>query len=165
MVDFDDFLESTCPSTMEILEIGSDRYKCTLPVGHMYHHSDGIVGGPKHTWPRLHDVVNQCHFIMSDMRCRLVDLHPGPHWYQTEEVTYRQPEKMDDPVHHPYHYTADPSGVECINITRHRTFNIGNAIKYLWRAGVKGETTQIEDLEKAIWYINDEIGRLNNGKH
>ena len=42
-----------------------------------------------------------------------------------------------DPVNHPTHYTSDPSGVECIEITRHRNFNIGNAIKYLWRAGLK----------------------------
>jgi hypothetical protein len=65
-----------------------------------------------------------------------------------------------DQVNHPPHYTADPSGVECIQITRHRNFNIGNAIKYLWRAGLKNENTTIEDLEKSIWYIQDEINRL-----
>jgi hypothetical protein len=58
------------------------------------------------------------------------------------------------------HYTSDPSGVECIEITRHRTFNIGNAIKYLWRAGLK-EDAQIQDLKKAIFYIEDEIKRLS----
>ena len=72
----------------------------------------------------------------------------------------------EDRVNHPKHYTSDPSGVECIEITRHRNFNIGNAIKYLWRNGLKDEADrtqrekQIEDLEKAIWYINDEIHRL-----
>lgn len=65
-----------------------------------------------------------------------------------------------DPVNHPAHYTSDPSGIECIQITRHRTFNIGNAIKYLWRAGLKDDKKQIEDLKKAIFYINDEIRRL-----
>lgn len=65
-----------------------------------------------------------------------------------------------DPVNHPSHYTSDPSGIECIEITRHRNFNIGNAIKYLWRAGIKDDTKQIEDLKKAIWYITDEINRL-----
>jgi hypothetical protein len=65
-----------------------------------------------------------------------------------------------DMVNHPPHYTADPSGVECIQITRHRNFNIGNAIKYLWRAGIKDDAKQIEDLEKAVFYINDEITRL-----
>ena len=69
-------------------------------------------------------------------------------------------------VNHPSHYTSDPSGIECIEITRHRNFNVGNAIKYLWRAGLKHEEgkadidKQIEDLSKAVWYINDEINRL-----
>lgn len=71
-----------------------------------------------------------------------------------------------DNVNHPKHYTSDPSGIECIDITRHRNFNIGNAIKYLWRAGLKIDADkssinkQIEDLEKAVWYIVDEIHRL-----
>jgi hypothetical protein len=60
-----------------------------------------------------------------------------------------------DQVNHPYHYTTDPSGVEAIEITRHRNFNIGNAIKYLWRAGIKDESKHIEDLKKAIFYIQD----------
>lgn len=65
-----------------------------------------------------------------------------------------------DQVNHPSHYTSDPSGVECIQITRHRNFNIGNAFKYLWRAGIKDDQKQIEDLQKAIFYIQDEINRL-----
>lgn len=64
-----------------------------------------------------------------------------------------------DPVQNPVHYTSDPSGIECIQITRHRNFNIGNAIKYLWRAGLK-EDAKVQDLRKAIWYIEDEIKRL-----
>ena len=64
-----------------------------------------------------------------------------------------------DAVNHPAHYTSDPSGIECIQITRHRNFNIGNAIKYLWRAGLK-EDAKVQDLRKAIWYIEDEIKRL-----
>ena len=67
---------------------------------------------------------------------------------------------MTDMVNHPPHYTSDASGVECIEITRHRNFNVGNAIKYLWRAGIKDDSKQIEDLKKAIFYINDEINRL-----
>ncbi len=66
-----------------------------------------------------------------------------------------------DMVNHPPHYTSDPSGVEAITVLRHRNYNIGNAMKYLWRAGIKGQETHIQDLEKAIFYINDEIGRLN----
>jgi hypothetical protein len=67
---------------------------------------------------------------------------------------------MSDMVNHPPHYTSDPSGVEAITVLRHRNYNIGNAMKYLWRAGVKSEETQIQDLEKAIFYIKDEIDRL-----
>ena len=69
-----------------------------------------------------------------------------------------------DPVNSPSHYTADPSGIECIEITRHRNFNIGNAIKYIWRAGLKDSDKDIQDLRKAIWYLQDEINRLNGDK-
>lgn len=62
-----------------------------------------------------------------------------------------------DPVEHPSHYTSHPSGVECIQITRHMGFNLGNAIKYIWRADLKGDS--IEDLKKAEWYIRDEIAK------
>lgn len=65
--------------------------------------------------------------------------------------------KKHDPVNHPKHYTSHPSGVECINITRHFGFNLGNVIKYLWRAEDKG--APLEDLKKAAWYLNDEIKR------
>jgi len=60
----------------------------------------------------------------------------------------------DDPVNHPKHYTSHPSGIECIQITRHMGFNLGNAVKYIWRADLKAG---VEDLEKALWYIKDEI--------
>lgn len=61
-----------------------------------------------------------------------------------------------DPVNHPQHYTAHPSGVECIQITEHLNFCIGNAVKYLWRADLKNG---LEDLEKAAWYIQRELER------
>jgi Protein of unknwon function (DUF3310) len=64
---------------------------------------------------------------------------------------------VDDPVNHPYHYTAHPSGVECIQITEHMGFNLGNAVKYIWRADLK--TDAIEDLRKAAWYVSREIER------
>lgn len=72
----------------------------------------------------------------------------------------------NDNVNHPQHYCNHPSGIECIQITEHYDFCIGNAIKYLWRNGLKKEQglsnkeKQIEDLEKAIWYINREIENL-----
>ena len=67
---------------------------------------------------------------------------------------------MSIEVDHPLHYTSHPSGVECIQITEHYNFNIGNAIKYLWRHGKKHDDKTIEDLKKAQWYINREISRL-----
>ena len=75
-----------------------------------------------------------------------------------------------DNVNHPAHYNSHPSGIECIEIARHHNFNIGNAIKYLWRAGLKSEKgmedadKQVEDLRKAIFYINDEIERIKSNK-
>lgn len=68
-----------------------------------------------------------------------------------------EPAFPDDPINHPPHYTSHPSGVECIEITEHMNFCIGNAIKYLWRAGLKGDV--IDDLQKAQWYIDREIER------
>jgi hypothetical protein len=60
-------------------------------------------------------------------------------------------------VEHPTHYTSHPSGIECIQITEHMNFCVGNAIKYLWRDGLKGNA--IDDLKKARWYIDREIQR------
>lgn len=66
-------------------------------------------------------------------------------------------EMARDGVNHPPHYTQHPSGVECIDITEHFNFNLGNAIKYIWRAGLKGDS--VEDLRKAAWYVQREIER------
>lgn len=62
-----------------------------------------------------------------------------------------------DMVDHPPHYTAHVSGVECIDVVEHMGFNLGNAMKYLWRAEEKG--APLEDLRKARWYLNREISR------
>ena len=73
------------------------------------------------------------------------------------------PTPSPDNVNHPAHYTSDPSGVECWTVTRHRNFNIGNAFKYLWRAGLKEQDNpekHVEDLLKAVAYIEDEIRLL-----
>ena len=64
-----------------------------------------------------------------------------------------------DPVSHPRHYTEHPSGIECIQITEHMGFCLGNAVKYLWRADLKDDA--IQDMQKAIWYIQREIERRN----
>lgn len=66
----------------------------------------------------------------------------------------------DDQVNNPKHYNSHPSGVECIQITRHMSFNLGNVFKYLWRADHKG--AQLQDLKKARFYLNDEIKRLES---
>lgn len=64
-----------------------------------------------------------------------------------------------DPVSSPSHYTAY-SGLEVIDLTEQMNFNRGNAVKYICRAGLKTTANEIEDLEKAAWYIRREIDRL-----
>jgi hypothetical protein len=63
-------------------------------------------------------------------------------------------------VNHPVHYLSHPSGIECITVTEHMTFNLGNAVKYIWRHGLKPSTSAIEDLKKSRWYLDREISRL-----
>lgn len=65
--------------------------------------------------------------------------------------------RQGDAVNHPSHYNDHPSGVECIDVVEHMAFNIGNAVKYLWRAGLKGDA--VEDLKKAAWYVQREIAK------
>jgi len=67
-------------------------------------------------------------------------------------------------VTHPKHYNQVP-GIECIDVVRWFNFNRGNALKYLWRAGEKEPTKEIQDLEKAMFYIRDEIERLQKMNH
>lgn len=62
--------------------------------------------------------------------------------------------KEYDVVNKPKHYNEHPSGIECIQVTEHMNFCLGNAMKYIWRADLKNGT---EDLEKAIWYLKREI--------
>lgn len=73
----------------------------------------------------------------------------------------RAKRKNYDNVNHPKHYKEHPSGVECIQITEHMGFSLGNAIKYIWRADLKNG---IEDLEKAVWYLNREIQKRKSVK-
>lgn len=78
---------------------------------------------------------------------------------QAEQELAEAVTKDADPVNHPQHYTDHPAGVECIEITEHMNFCLGNATKYIWRAGLKSADPS-EDLLKARWYINRELGRL-----
>lgn len=64
---------------------------------------------------------------------------------------------QDGNVNHPPHYKSHPSGIECIEVTEHMNFCLGNAVKYIWRCGEKGKP--IEDLKKARWYLDREIAR------
>ena len=69
---------------------------------------------------------------------------------------------MNDPVNNPKHYTNHPSGIECIVITEHMGFNLGNAVKYIWRCDLKKDA--VEDLKKAVWYIQREIQLRESSK-
>lgn len=100
-----------------------------------------------------------CKFYSKDGTC----LKCGRLFLKYDEKQYHLmdgacPGVKDDPVNHPPHYTKHPSGVECIQVTEHMSFNLGNAVKYIWRAGDKGKLE--EDLKKAIWYLEREIQRL-----
>lgn len=71
---------------------------------------------------------------------------------------------MNDLVNHPKHYVSHPSNVECIQITEHMNFCLGNATKYIWRAGLKSDDP-VQDLSKAIWYLQREIKRLEGASN
>lgn len=64
---------------------------------------------------------------------------------------------MSENVSHPKHYNNHASGIECIQVVEHMGFNLGNAIKYIWRCDDKHDA--IEDLKKAEFYIRREIER------
>lgn len=64
----------------------------------------------------------------------------------------------------PAHYRQHPSGVECIEITQHMNFCLGNVVKYVWRAGLK-TADPLPDLMKALTYLSFEIDRLNAQSH
>jgi len=95
-------------------------------------------------------------------------------WAEYESARMKKEQSVlhsnHDPVHAPKHYTSHPSGVECIDVTKHYNFQIGNAMKYLWRQGLKDEVgldsveKQIQDCEKAVWYITSFINDLKGIK-
>lgn len=94
--------------------------------------------------------------------CSDEDLQKADEFAKALPHAFKQIAEEKERVNHPKHY-QHPSGVECITIARHHDFNIGNALKYLFRAGLKQEQgispldKQIEDLQKAAFYIQDEI--------
>jgi hypothetical protein len=66
-----------------------------------------------------------------------------------------------DMVNHPPHYIGHPSGVECIELTENLNFCLGNAVKYCFRAGSKKNSSETEDINKAIWYVERELARVS----
>lgn len=90
--------------------------------------------------------------IESDKTHPTSDQHAAVHAAMAKNAT-----GTNDPVNKPAHYTTHPSGVECIQVTEHMGFCLGNVVKYLWRADQKG--APIEDLKKAAWYLAREIQR------
>lgn len=85
----------------------------------------------------------------------------GMQIYKIEEAEEEKPNLAyltgateNDPVNHPDHYNQIP-GIECIDVTQHFTFCLGNVVKYVWRAEFAGN--RLEDLLKARWYLEKEI--------
>ena len=108
-----------------------------------------------------------CHVsVPEEVNCVKDAIYHGFIWDRTPEGTAFWVEKykefsskivVEDKVNHPSHYKSHPSGIECIQVTEHLNFCLGNAIKYIWRADDK--ENDIEDLRKAAWYVNREIER------
>ena len=149
-----------CP----IVETGVDKrggihvlHCCTLENGHPGKHRYG-----SHFWDHQKPVnpgqiVDRCEAV-SHIGNRCINLrgHRGDH-VSGPGGAWPQEKLGNDAVDHPSHYTSHPSGIECIQVTEHMGFCLGNAVKYIWRAGLKGD--EIEDLRKARWYLDREIAR------
>jgi Protein of unknwon function (DUF3310) len=73
-------------------------------------------------------------------------------------------ESRSESVNHPRHYNSHPANIECIDVIEHMPHNIGAAIKYLWRAGLKPGESADKDMAKAVWYIERERLRLSKMK-
>lgn len=80
-----------------------------------------------------------------------------------EDTKITKDEKIHNKINHPSHYTSHPAkcacgvGIECIQITEHMDFLIGNTVKYLWRAGLKDDNSKLQDMQKAKWYLERAI--------
>lgn len=90
---------------------------------------------------------------------------PPSRWHIADVLitTGRTPAEGADPlVDHPAHYNQHPAGIECIDVIAPMIFPVGNAIKHLWRAGLKPGTDDVQDVEKAIWYLQYHLAQLKN---
>lgn len=108
--------------------------------------------------------VGECQELCWHPEERRMDIigqngNDGAHYQDCPPAVPTLPTDLPTPdmVNHPPHYTGHPSGVECIQITEHMGFCLGNAMKYIWRADLKADA--IEDLRKAVWYIEREIAK------
>lgn len=97
-----------------------------------------------------HDARSICEF------CKRMEIQVLSARENLHEINAEMAEKED--IVNPSHYKQHPAGIECIDVVEHMPFNLGNAIKYIWRAGLKTEDPG-DDLRKAIWYVKREIER------
>ena len=107
------------------------------------------------------EVVQEAHDRVGARAVRLRLPRGEEHSSDSERVEQRpqddQQVGQEDPIN-PSHYRRSPSGVECIEVTEHMNFCVGNAMKYIWRYMDKGDP--VENLKKAQWYLDREIARL-----
>lgn len=172
-------LESTCSC---FVRAGIENYVCTLCQHSEIHHIAGrgcVIDGCKClNWgagspePALITSVATCvrceHPVSSheagrgctEIGCDDCFLVPSGVNGGLEKMPF--PGHASDPVNHPSHYTR--FGAEVIEITEHLNFCRGNAVKYISRAGLKDPETELEDLEKALWYLTREINRMKKEK-
>jgi len=150
--------DGALPNVGDTVELISNDSGCCYPVGHVGEVQEVCRAyGTFRLGPQM-----ECNWVGRD-DWRLVSRAPAT---DTDAATIQRGMEasaaaVDDPVSHPDHYTSHPSGVECLTITRWMGFNLGNAMKYIWRADMKGAA--IEDLRKAAFYIADEIAKREAG--
>jgi hypothetical protein len=109
-------------------------------------------------WPKCeHGLCNQLATTVSWLRPRTIPLA-----FFCEQHSNASDDPLVVPGPRRIGYNESPSGVECIDVVEHMTFNVGNAVKYCWRSGHKGAL--IEDLKKARWYLDREISRLEKAQ-
>lgn len=126
--------------------IGGGLYRCDAPQGckaNLVTTLDILDSG----WGRSYDTEG---------------LNPGWKHFCPEHLQYAVVSKSIQPdlVNHPPHYTSHPSGVECIQVTEHMDFLLGNVVKYIWRNGLKDQVPSLVDLKKAQFYLNRKIENL-----
>lgn len=97
----------------------------------------------------------------TDSDWRIKEVRDKPEGIEVEVERVFPAAPTNDPVNHPSHYTYY-QGLEIIDLTEQMNFNKGNAVKYIARAGLKNPDTEVEDLEKAVWYLQREIDRITN---